>query len=90
VTVLIHRGAESEFDKLPVDMRKRIVRALEEFHDTGRGDVRHIRGALWALRVGVYRITYGKNTDLLVVGVDHRKSAYIPERVESLEKRIVR
>ncbi|MEW6592216.1 MAG: hypothetical protein AB1305_00790 [Candidatus Hadarchaeota archaeon] len=88
MTVLVHRGAEREFDRLPPDVRKRIVRALEEFHDTGRGDVRHIRGVLWALRVGVYRITYGKNTDILVVGVDHRKHAYIPERVESLEKRL--
>jgi len=91
VTLLYHPAAMRELEKLPRETRNRIVRVLGEFHDTRRGDLRHIRGEVWSLRTGNYRV-YLKmmETDILIGGVDHRKHAYIPERVEALKKRLHR
>jgi len=89
--ILLHHAAAKEFEKLPLDIRDRVVRGLKEFHETGKGNIRHIRGELWALAVGDYRVYYWKRgEDIGVVGVDHRSRAYIPERVEALEKRLRR
>lgn len=87
--IQLHRNAAKEFEKLSPNIRSRIVCALKKFHETSRGDIRQIRGELWALAVGDYRVYYWKRAgDIGVVGVDHRSQAYIPERVESLEKRL--
>ncbi len=89
MTLFYHRAAVREFEKLPSEVRNRIARVVESFYETGRGDIRHIHGELWALAVGTYRVYYGRDaTDIKVVGVDHRSHAYIPERVEALEKRL--
>jgi mRNA-degrading endonuclease RelE of RelBE toxin-antitoxin system len=89
VTLLYHRAAVREFEKLPPEVRNRVARAVENFYETGRGDIRHIRGELWALAVGTYRVYHGKEAaDMKVVGVDHRSRAYIPERMEALQKRL--
>jgi hypothetical protein len=78
-----------EFEKLLPETRNRVARAVENFYKTGEGDIRHIRGELWALAVGPYRVYYGKEgPDIKVVGIDHRSHAYIPERMESLRKRL--
>lgn len=88
MTLKCHKAALRELDKLPSKIRERIISSVEEYYETEMGDVRHIRGRIWALRVGDYRIYYWKHgDDLGVVGVDHRKSAYIPERVEALKDR---
>ena len=90
VSILYHPAAVREFEKLSREVRVRILQALEELHETGRGDLRHIRRGVWSLRVGDYRV-YLKRTDgdVLVAGVDHRRHAYIPERVRALEKRLI-
>ena len=89
MSLLIHQAAVRELEKLPQEARNRVVSALSDFHETRRGDVRHIRGGLWALRTGNYRVYFGrKGADLRVVGVDHRSQAYLKEHVEAVEKRL--
>ncbi len=89
MTLKCHKAALRELDKLPSEIRERIISSIENYYKTERGDVRHIRGRIWALRVSDYRIYYWKHgDDLGVIGVDHRKSAYIPERVEALKDRV--
>jgi len=90
VSILYHPAAVRELEKLSREVRARIIQALEELHETGRGDLRHIRRGVWSLRVGDYRV-YLKRTDgdVLVGGVDHRKHAYVPERVRALGKRLI-
>ncbi len=91
MTILYHPAAVRELEKVPIEIRKMILRSLEEFHMTKKGDIRHIRGEVWSLRVGEYRVYFKTSAeDLLVGGVDHRKHAYIPERVEALKKRLER
>lgn len=78
-----------EFEKLPPEVRNRVVRGISDFYETRRGDARHIRGALWALRVGDYRVYFGrKGIDTRIVGVDHRSQAYAKEHIGAMEKRL--
>lgn len=89
MVVLVHRAGKPEFDKLPQDVWSRVVQALEAFDETGRGDIRHVDGDLWALRAGSYRIYIGWGKGVTrAVGVDHRKVAYTKHRIEALEKRL--
>lgn len=89
MTLLWHPAAVKELRKLPREIQIRIVPAVEGFYETGRGNIRHVHGKLWALASGFYRIYYWREReDFGIVGVDHRKHAYIPERVEALEKRL--
>lgn len=91
MTLKCHKAALRELDKLPSEVKERIINGVEKYYKTERGDVRHIRGRIWALRVGDYRVYYWKyNEDLGVVGVDHRKSAYVPERMDALKDRVNR
>ena len=89
MTLLWHPAAMKELRKLPREIQIRIAHAVEGFYETDRGDIRHVHGKLWALASGSYRIYYWREReDIGIVGVDHRKHAYIPERVEALEKRL--
>ena len=60
---------------------QRIVRALETFADSGRGDVEALHGALsvrYRLRVGKWRIIFSLDqpATLVVIDVDNRGQAY--------------
>lgn len=89
MSLLFHQAAVREFEKLPPEVRNRVVRGISDFYETRRGDARHIRGALWALRVGDYRVYFGRRgADLRLVGVDHRSRAYVKEHIETMKKRL--
>ena len=75
-------SAAKSLDRLPVDLQKRIVRALETLaanpHPPGvvkmAGD-----DNLWRLRVGDFRIVYEIHDDVLLVlvlRIGHRREVY--------------
>jgi mRNA interferase RelE/StbE len=74
--------ADRQRRKLPVDVQKRIVRALEQLETDPRPPgVRKLQGEdnLWRLRVGDYRVIYTIEDDrllVLVVRVANRRDAY--------------
>jgi mRNA interferase RelE/StbE len=59
----------------------RVVRALEVFADSGRGDVKALKGALkgrYRLRVGKWRVFFrlDESSHVIVVDIDNRGQAY--------------
>jgi mRNA interferase RelE/StbE len=80
--VILSRAAEKNLDRIPRQVRVRILNALEELRAMPRpsGAV-ELKGAdeLWRIRVGDYRIVYTIQDEelvVLVVRVAHRKDAY--------------
>jgi len=74
-------AAQRELERLDRSDAERIVRALEVFAATGRGDVRALKGALkgrYRLRVGKWRIFFSLDQpgNLVVTDVDNRGQAY--------------
>ena len=75
-------AADRQRRKLPVDVQKRIVRALEQLETDPRPPgVRKLQGEdnLWRLRVGDYRVIYTIEDNrllVLVVRVANRRDAY--------------
>ena len=60
---------------------KRLVRTVEAFAATGRGDVKALQGALkgrYRLRVGKWRLffTLDLPNTILVIDIDNRSQAY--------------
>jgi mRNA interferase RelE/StbE len=60
---------------------ERVVRALESFAASGRGDVKALKGALkgrYRLRVGKWRIFFllDQPSSILVTEIDNRGQAY--------------
>jgi len=56
VTVLLAPKAKDELDALPKNTGDRIVLALREFGQSGRGDIEKVSDLLWRLRIGDYRV----------------------------------
>jgi mRNA interferase RelE/StbE len=80
--VILSRAAEKNLDRIPRDVRLRILNSLDELPANPRppGSVK-LKGEdeLWRLRVGDYRIVYtirDKELIILVVRVAHRKDVY--------------
>ena len=75
-------SADRELRRLPVDVQKRIVRAVELLADNPRpAGVVKMAGDenLWRIRVGTYRIVYEIHDDrliILVLRVGHRRDVY--------------
>ena len=75
-------SADRELRRLPVNVQKRIVRAVELLADDPRpAGVVKMAGDdnLWRIRVGTYRIVYEIHDNRLVVlvlRVGHRKDVY--------------
>ena len=75
-------SAAKSLDKLPADLQKRIVRALDVLADNPRpSGVVKMAGDddLWRLRVGDFRIVYEIHDDVLLVMVlriGHRREVY--------------
>lgn len=77
VAVRYHRHFKNQVRKLPRDVQVRVLAAVKEYAETGRGDVRRITGNLDRLRVGDYRVFQGLvGGELRVVGVFHRRFEY--------------
>jgi mRNA interferase RelE/StbE len=64
--------------KLTVDVRRRIDKRLMEFAESGKGDVKRLRGRDGArLRVGDWRLIFYETRDeIVVVAVGHRREIY--------------
>ena len=70
--------ATSQWLKLSQDVRKRVNARLEQFADTGHGDVKKLRGRAGArLRVGDWRVIfYEERAMIIVTDVGHRREIY--------------
>ena len=75
-------SAEKALDKLPADLQKRVVRAIEMLADNPRppGVVKMAGDDnLWRVRVGSFRVVYEIHDDVLLVmvlRVGHRRDVY--------------
>ena len=75
-------SADRALRRLPVEVQRRIVRAVAALADEPRprGSVKlSAQDDLWRIRVGQYRVVYAIDDDrltVLVVRVAHRKDIY--------------
>ena len=81
-TVTFAPATDRQLGKLPENVQRRIVRAVESMEDDPRpsGAVK-LAGEdnLWRIRVGTYRVVYTIDDErlvVLVVRVAHRKDVY--------------
>jgi hypothetical protein len=66
-----------------------LVRKLKEFERTGRGDLRHIAGRLYGLRIEEWRVLLGmKGGKGWILDFEWGHRAYHSELVERLAKRV--
>ncbi len=72
------RQAAKALRKLPREVQDAILRALQAYAETGRGDVKTLKGRDGArLRVGDYRAVFIETAEALdVTDVGHRKDIY--------------
>jgi mRNA interferase RelE/StbE len=81
-SVLIHRKALKEIDRLPADDKDRILNAIREMtEDPFKGDVKPIKGvrSLLRRRIGDYRISFTVNfekSEVVVLKIGRRESFY--------------
>jgi mRNA interferase RelE/StbE len=79
---LVYRpAAQRELERLDRSEAGRIIRALESFAVTGRGDIKALKGALkgrYRLRVGKWRIffSFDQPGTIVVIDIDNRGQAY--------------
>ena len=74
-------AAQRELSRMDRAEGARIVRALEAFAGSGRGDVKALTGALkgqYRLRVGKWRVFFRPDgpAGIIVVDIDNRGQAY--------------
>jgi putative component of toxin-antitoxin plasmid stabilization module len=66
-----------------------IKRKLQEFAETGRGNVKHIMSGLYRLRGGDWRIYFGrKGDDILITDLILRPQAYRHDVIERAMRRL--
>jgi mRNA-degrading endonuclease RelE of RelBE toxin-antitoxin system len=87
-----HKDAEKALKKLsersPEDYRI-VRRKLEEFAETGRGDVKQVAHGLFRLRVGNWRAYFGRRGgEVLITDIVFRPRAYRHEVVERALRRL--
>jgi len=73
--------AQRQMRRLDTRLRQRITAALGKYSSDSHGDVRKLGGREneWRLRVGEWRITFGRddaNQTLVVLDISHRRDAY--------------
>lgn len=78
-TVAYTTMARRELRKLPAPVQSRIAHALRRYAETAHGNVKKLAGGeRWRLRIGDYRVLFRITpAQIEVVGVRHRKDAYI-------------
>ena len=80
--VQLKPSADRALARLPADVQRRIVLALEDLGDDPRPpDVKKLAGDdnLWRIRLGAYRVVYEIHDHprlVMVLRVAHRKDAY--------------
>ena len=81
-TVRLHTRVGKVLDRLPPDIRRRLVRRLEALEDNPRPrGVEKLAGVveLYRVRVGTYRIVYAirdRELVVIVVRIGHRRDVY--------------
>jgi len=72
-----HKFFRRQIRKLPREAQRRVLAAIVEYHESGRGDVQKVMDELERLRIGEYRVFQGWiEGELRVVGVFHRRFEY--------------
>jgi mRNA interferase RelE/StbE len=79
--LLYKPAAQRELNHMDRTEAERVMRALESFAATGRGDVKALKGALqgrYRLRVGKWRafFTLDPPSSIVVSDIDNRGQAY--------------
>lgn len=79
--VFVESKAAKQVEKLPEDVRKRIVEALKELEKgfSARLDIKKLKGARnhYRIRVGDYRVLFVLNLETVYVfDISHRKNVY--------------
>jgi len=76
--VLLRKTAIKGLRQLPADRRARIEAAIAIYADTGKGDVRPLKGRDGArLRVGDYRVIFVEtDAEIEIFAIGHRKDVY--------------
>ena len=71
-------AAASQWLKLSQDIRQRVNARLEQFANTGHGDVKKLKGRAGArLQVGDWRVIfYEERGTIIVTAVGHRRDIY--------------
>jgi len=81
-TVRLNTRVGKVLDRLPLDIRRRLVRRLEALEDNPRPrGVEKLAGVdeLYRVRVGTYRIVYAirdRELVVIVVRIGHRRDVY--------------
>jgi mRNA-degrading endonuclease RelE of RelBE toxin-antitoxin system len=84
-----HKYFKHQIKKLPRELQRRVLAAIEEYHESGRGDVQKVMAELERLRVGDYRVFQGwVGGELRVVGVFHRRFEYARYILRAVLKRV--
>ncbi len=74
-----YRGkAAKALAKLPEQVRRRIVKAINAHAETGQGDAKKLAGSGdYRLRVGDYRVIFGRDSENLdILDIGHRREIY--------------
>lgn len=78
--VLLTNRAYKDLEKLPLDIRRRIGKAIERLANEGRSvGVRKLGTTGWRLRVGDYRILFeidDAKREITLYRIRHRREAY--------------
>jgi mRNA interferase RelE/StbE len=79
--VILPRSVQKQFDRLAVDVARRILDRLRELEDNPRpAGVKKLKGRpAWRVRVGDYRIIYeihDRELQIIVITVGHRREVY--------------
>ena len=76
--LLFTPSASRQWAKLSADSRRRIDARLTEFAESGKGDVKRLKGRGGArLRVGDWRVIFDETAvSIIVVAVGHRRDVY--------------
>ena len=75
------QAAQRELARMDRFAANRIIRALDEYASSGRGDVKSLQGALkgrFRLRIGKWRVILSSNEPgiVVVIDIDNRGQAY--------------
>jgi mRNA interferase RelE/StbE len=78
VKIAFTAAATRQWLNLSADVRRRLDAKLTAFEQTGRGDVKRLKGRAGArLRVGDWRIVFYVEGDIVIVAaVGHRREIY--------------
>lgn len=77
-TITFTSRATSQWLKLSQDVRNRVNGRLEQFANTGHGDVKRLKGRAGSrLRIGDWRVIFYEERGMIIVtDVGHRRAIY--------------